>query len=457
MLTPRLICPFSSFEHRHKYSLVLRVQTKMDLQSQTTQLTPSQDFTVFWSDEQIPAEVEQHFRTETIKSMTTRFIDQETLVGKISQHLGFKLPEWAHDRVYCHRFGTRHLTSGAFVDIVSRYIEEAQKKLFDASEMSGELFRLNNDKPSRRSKSDRIRLVLEDWNNLLSTYPNLRNESLLLSTILALFRTEGITALFVSTQSGQPGAIAGSEAHELRNLDESQILTWSVPFYGDRRVAITANGGVSAPIICELRTTTNTKGQSSDEELLQVSRHFDLYADVDLGNNERQPMEVSDKLVVDFASGLGWTELGKFYVKSPEKWYIEFRDELSRDEPYELSFKISRVIERRRIGYRCIVLAMKYELVCGRFALPLTSDSKQNARISRLTSDFLHRSNYTDTKKRLRLVKKFPFVTALAQYTREINFPPELPLTPDFVASFGRKNLSIAQTIPDLVLQRCES
>lgn len=226
--------------------------------------------------------------------LSTRFIDRESLVAKLAQHLNLSsLPEGFDERVYCLRFGTRHLTSGAFVDIVARYIEEAQKKLLFYKDQSRAKFRREKTKADRRKESHRIRFVLEDWNNLLSTYPNLQNETLLLSTILSLFRTEGITALIVSTQPGQPGAIVGNQSHELRNLDENQILTWSVPFYGDRRVAITTNGSASPPIICELRSVKpEMPAISSDDDLLQVSRHFDLYADVDLGKPHRVPLVV---------------------------------------------------------------------------------------------------------------------------------------------------------------------
>jgi hypothetical protein len=74
-------------------------------------------------------------------------------------------------------------------------------------------------------------------------------------------------------------------AHELSNLDQPKILTWNVPFYGDRRVAITVQSvhAVSGgSFIYELK--------SESAEGISVNRHFDLYSDVDLGRPKRVPL-----------------------------------------------------------------------------------------------------------------------------------------------------------------------
>jgi hypothetical protein len=231
--------------------------------------------------------------------LTTQWIDHSVLVEKIEQHLAYTQTEYEglennlKRRVLCQRFGARHMTSGAFITTLNAYISEAQKILLGAKDWkevspqpgSAEGHRIKE----RQRHSHRIRVVLEDWSILLETYPNLKRDPLLLTSVLALFRREGVSALVSSTQAGEPNATALRDANELRQLDETQILAWSVPFYGDRRVAITANPtGTSkrrSPIF-ELLVKTNAS------ESLEVKRHFDLYADVDIGKPHRIPLVI---------------------------------------------------------------------------------------------------------------------------------------------------------------------
>lgn len=219
--------------------------------------------------------------------LTTRLLDHATLVEKMRAHAPPAETEGNLDeRVLCQRFGARYMSSGAFVSVCDTYIREAQKRLYAILGGSKSQFDTLTEH-ERRDFSHAIRLVIEDWSSMLATFPSLANDSLLLPSLTSLIRREGVNALIVSTQPGRPGAEFSLTSHELRSLEETQILTWSVPFYGDRRVAITSLSNPNldrSPVICELKAEGN--------ERLSVNRSFDQYANVDQGIPERVPLVV---------------------------------------------------------------------------------------------------------------------------------------------------------------------
>lgn len=221
--------------------------------------------------------------------ITTRFMDGGILRDRLAQHLTSNdhlgIAEKLEDRVFCQRLSVRHVSSGAFLEMLTLYVRAAQKLVL-AKDSIDELVSMPIE--VRRRESYRIRFVLEDWSALLNMYPSLRNDPLLLESILLLFKREGITSLIISTQPGPPGLNAPVHPHDVTNLDEMQVRTWIVPFYEDRRVAVTVNATHSysrPPIICELQTMEGG-------ERLKVDRHFDQYADVDLGKPHRVPLLV---------------------------------------------------------------------------------------------------------------------------------------------------------------------
>jgi KaiC/GvpD/RAD55 family RecA-like ATPase len=234
--------------------------------------------------------------------LTTRFLDQHILTGRISQHLvepgkrgterdaeAIKINKNINDRVLCQRLSIRHISAAGFLDTLDQYVRIAQFLVWQKYDSSCTMKTTTQDPHGRRKKSRHIRLAIEDWNDIVSMYPMLRSDPLLLQSVITMFKREGIQALIVSTQEGPPGVAATERLHDLRSLNETQILTWPVSFFGEKKVAITVHSSQTSsktPGICELRSVDN------DSERLACTRDFDFYSDVDLGRAQRIPLKV---------------------------------------------------------------------------------------------------------------------------------------------------------------------
>ena len=212
--------------------------------------------------------------------ITTRLVDKDMLVTALSplvNNVSFA------ERVLCRRLSVRHLSPSEFISIVETYLRAAQS-----------LVGASGDITTRRSKSDCIYMVIEDWAQILSTYRP-PNEGFLLQSIFSLLKREGVSTLIVSTSSGAPGA-AGTDVslHPMDTLDETRIYTWRVPFFGEHRVAITAYPNAEArhqPSVLELKSKPSIDGSDSPEVLI-ASEDFSLYADVEVGRPSRIPLVV---------------------------------------------------------------------------------------------------------------------------------------------------------------------
>ncbi len=230
--------------------------------------------------------------------ISSRLIDKKTLITNMISHWDMitdddkeKAAALIEDRVLCQRLGSRRLSSAPLGEIVATYIHHAQQLLL------GEAFITDVEKVEmigkRRSKGHRIRVVLEDWSALLSSHGALQSDPMLLQSIITLLRREEVNALIVSTQPAQPSIRVQNTTSlpDLRSVDETQILTWPVSFYGQRRTAITVASGSQepdGPSIYELLP----KSLPPAHEGLQVDPHFDIYRDVDAGRPSRVPLVV---------------------------------------------------------------------------------------------------------------------------------------------------------------------
>jgi len=89
--------------------------------------------------------------------------------------------------------------------------------------------------------------VIDDWNVIQATHPNIAEDPLLMQSLVALLKMHNVTALIVSTQPGQPILPATEMApQDLRKVDERHVYTWSVFFFGQRCTAVTADRGNAA-------------------------------------------------------------------------------------------------------------------------------------------------------------------------------------------------------------------
>lgn len=185
-------------------------------------------------------------------------------------------------RVLCRRLSVRHLSSAHFLKIIQYQVDWAKHQL-----------RKIITNGSYDQCFGHIRLVIDDWNNILETHPNMAEDPMLVQSLLAYLKREGVSAMLVSTQPGQPFVPTSQSAlFDLRKFDEQHIYTWNVSFYGERRTALTClrdRIGRFEPEVYELRPVDN---HFLRDECIITSREFGLYSGVESGEVERVPLEI---------------------------------------------------------------------------------------------------------------------------------------------------------------------
>lgn len=191
----------------------------------------------------------------------------------------------------CRRLEIHNMSSEVLIHIVQQLISAAQRKVLTPEEM------LRDD--DRYKISWPIRVVIDDFSTLRDIFPELREDPLLLPSILFHFEREGVTTLIIDTQSGKPETpIAERFESELRQMVQHNLYTWRFPFYGESRVAITAIPPFSheyAGIVRELRWESGTPGQQSspsENEPATVDPHFELYTGLEEGRPQPVPLTV---------------------------------------------------------------------------------------------------------------------------------------------------------------------
>jgi KaiC/GvpD/RAD55 family RecA-like ATPase len=190
----------------------------------------------------------------------------------------------------CRRLEIHNLSSEILIHIVQKVIRHAQRKVMTSVQMGNAKLRYRHSWP--------IRLVIDDFSTFRDVIPELREDPLLLPTILFHFEREGITTLIIDTQSGKPDTpIAERFESELRKLVQRNLYTWRVPFYGESRVAITAIPPFSyeyAGIVRELRWETESSARRSalNEPTTTVDPHLELYTGLEEGKPQSVPLRV---------------------------------------------------------------------------------------------------------------------------------------------------------------------
>ncbi len=162
------------------------------------------------------------------------------------------------------------MTSAVLFNIVHSLVEEGLFKSFWRGERPSERERIPDSKAPGR-----VRLVIDDWSDVLNGYPEIREDPLFLPFLAFYLKRRGITSLVIDTQPGRLNHILSHETdRELRALVPYHLYTWHVTFYAEQRVAITALPPISNEKMVVVRELKPSDGH---EETLIVDPHFEYY------------------------------------------------------------------------------------------------------------------------------------------------------------------------------------
>ena len=217
--------------------------------------------------------------------LTTMLLDKVGLAAKLIDHnTNWKADQLvAEARLCVRRLSVRHLTSSHLLRIVDSHVRWAK-------------WQLKKDKLQEqcdaidKGSAGQVHLVIDDWHHIVETHPNIARDPLFLQSLIANLKREGVSALIVSTQPGQPFVETQDLSRfDLRKIDEQHIYAWNTSFFGERRTAITClndQRGRTRPTILELRP------EGGQTESVEIGREFALYEGIENGEAKRVPLEI---------------------------------------------------------------------------------------------------------------------------------------------------------------------
>jgi KaiC/GvpD/RAD55 family RecA-like ATPase len=228
------------------------------------------------------------------------------------QILKRKLRAYIKDRTICRRFEIHDIPSAVLLHIFQRNIEKAQRKMWGIPDDT----RLP-DAPERFRASWRIRVVIDDLNSFRNIFPEIRADPLMLPSLLFMLGREGVTSLIIDSQSSGSPELSITERFDssVRELVQTRIYTWRLPFYGENRVAISLIPPISHEyrgLIRELRW--ESKDKNGPDRALTVDPHFELYMGLERGQPQPVPLDV--RLYAD-------TPSVEKYIATEEKLFRE--------------------------------------------------------------------------------------------------------------------------------------
>lgn len=208
----------------------------------------------------------------------------------VKQVLKQETKSYVREHIICRRFEIHDIPSAILMHIFQRNIEKAQRIMLGLQ--PGEKL---PDAAERFTASWRIRVVIDDLNSFRNIFPEIREDSLMLPSLFFMLGREGVTSLIIDTQSsGSPDLPITERFHSsVRELVQTRIYTWRLPFYGENRVAISLIPPISHEyrgVIRELRW--ETKDQRKTDLALTVDPHFELYMGLERGQPQPVPLEV---------------------------------------------------------------------------------------------------------------------------------------------------------------------
>ncbi len=302
--------------------------------------------------------------------ITTDLMDKRSLLDRLAFHIAQDTnhPYFAvralleqqesdekTERLLCRRLSVRHLSSAHFLKIVECQVRWAKMRLRRL--ISGFIGKSIDaiDTKFFAQFYGCIRLVIDDWHAVLETHPNLAEDPLLVQSLITFLKREGITALLVSTQPGQP-YIPTSEtpAFDLRKIDEQHIYTWGVSFYGQRRTAITClrdRIGQREPDVFELLPINLQSTESTDQPWISLG-----------------------KVVEKFSSSSFSQYLEKFYSDAGANW------------PQTMETAVREAVARKHSSEELVAIIKDYpnlRRLTGAFDIPLVGTRDECLSISR--------------------------------------------------------------------------
>lgn len=155
---------------------------------------------------------------------------------------------------------------------------------------------LENWEPKLKDIPGRVRVVIEDWSVIRSSFPSVGADAKFLPFLTRYLELMGVTTLIIDTQPGRPDQIFSSDSgRQLRSLARRHLFTWHVPFFGESRVAIAAIPPLTdrlPSVVHELRPGPAASGEHHEGERLWGDPHFELYRGLETGNPESVRLEV---------------------------------------------------------------------------------------------------------------------------------------------------------------------
>jgi hypothetical protein len=269
--------------------------------------------------------------------LATYDTDPDRLAGSLRHHLiagdRGRQEDGLAGRLIVRRLEPHHLPSALLIHIIQQLIEEAKRRLYARFGGIARFQARFRGRPAEARKAEvrlqgRIRLVIDDWSTILSTYPEVQRDPLVLPFLTGYLRREGVTTLILATRPGNPqdrgtGPIE-QEARELRVMADHRLYTWHVAFFDERRVALTVQpsppgagvqvrelrpGRVSeltrqrlselppasvppAPPAARSDRAKDDEAERFDDEAVVVDPHFELYSGLQEGQPVPVPLEV---------------------------------------------------------------------------------------------------------------------------------------------------------------------
>ncbi|HJQ82917.1 MAG TPA: ATPase domain-containing protein [Candidatus Binatia bacterium] len=200
--------------------------------------------------------------------------------------------EQLRTRILCRHLEAHDIGSPVFAHIVDELVRRAKEILGPA-----------------RSDHWNIRFVIDDWSAIRAAHHELRTDPLLLPFLVLYLNRAQISALFIDTEPGRPDLVVSEPADRMfRAMIDDHLYTWHVPFFGERRVAISAGastGGTSpTETVCDgasgrgrsrrvlVRELRPADGDPTAPDRLEVDPHFELYTGLERGAPEMTPLEM---------------------------------------------------------------------------------------------------------------------------------------------------------------------
>jgi KaiC/GvpD/RAD55 family RecA-like ATPase len=200
------------------------------------------------------------------------------------------MPKYIEAGTICRRFEIHDLPGPVLMNIFRSGIARAQRIMFGGSADTA----LPKD-GKRFQESWRIRVVIDDLNSLHNTFPEIREDPLMLPSLLFMLGREGVTSLLIDTQTSGSPELSITERFDssVRELVQTRIYIWRLPFFGENRVALSVIPPMSHEyrgLIRELRWETKTENVT--DRSLSVDPHFELYSGLERAQPQPVPLEV---------------------------------------------------------------------------------------------------------------------------------------------------------------------